>query len=183
MTTDDRSFGGHVRTSLQLLSSQGELGKVVGPGLISALAQSEAGGLSIENIRRGMLVLTSDATAAMTVDASTSGFAALSTPLSGEMMLSGRPLMVMVAGIVSVAGGGIMYLDVQVRRQSVTGLTTGLPGCFTASASAVGVNGWWPVVGLTPGRATVELVADAITGDGSIYVDSGKGLSLLAVEL
>ena len=155
----------------------------LGPANANATAQQTGGGIGIQNIRRGVLSVTLGGLGSnITVTHGTSGFAALSTPLQGEVYLSGRPLLVMVQGVIGAGASGSIALSVTVRGVDIVGTANGLPGTYTALA-AQGVCGFKVVTNPAPGRAVVAVTADATTADGAVYVDGDNSLELLAVEL
>lgn len=164
------------------MASDGQLAKLIGPANAAADAQGTASGLGIENIRRGVLSVSLTGLGSAITVTHSAGFGVLSTPLSGEMQLTGRPLRIDVAGIGLAGTSGEVRLSVRMRGELLD--DTGLPGAYWNSSSAIGpLVGWILVPAPMRGRATIEVVAAATTADGTIYVNGGNRLDLLAVEL
>jgi len=183
----DGGIGRIIRDIATAMLRSGEAAEALGRATAGATAQRDAGGgLGIQNIRRMVAFAESAATGNMTVANATSGFASLSTPLRLQTFLSGRPVMVLVTGKVSpgTASASISF-DVKMRGVSVTGLSTGLPGCYVyGSTNPLGVMGFWPVMTPEAGEANFEVTADAVTADGTIYVGAGAdALALMVIEL
>ncbi len=182
----DGGLGYVVRDIVNGMLRSAEVSEGIGPATAGALVQRDApGGLGIQNIRRMVAFAKTTATASMTVVHGTSGFAPLSTPLTLETFLSGRPVIVLVTGKVGTGAAGSVTLDVKMRGASITGLTTGLPGCYVFnSTDPLGVTGFWPVMAPAPGAARFEVTADAVTSSGTIYVGAGNDtLALMVIEL
>lgn len=171
------------------MAADGQLAKLIGPANAAADAQNTASGLGIQNVRRCVALATLGGGSNVTVANATAGFAPLSTPLSVDVVLSGRPLVVFVAGKISAGNGGDLKLSVRLRGQEITGLDEGIPGLYhsngTGGLSPQGVSGFWPVLSPGEGRATIDVVADATTADGFVYVApaTSNAALLLVFEL
>lgn len=157
----------------------GKFAEDLGPARASANAQSAGGGLGIENIRRGVgrAVLTDTGG---TIMVPVGGFAALSTPLRLEMVLSGRPLRVEVSGLFTAVSGGTIILDILLRGVSMSGVANGV--AYTNINAVVPFHGFELAMAPAPGRATIEVVASAATGAGSLYADGNNRVILAATE-
>lgn len=177
-------FDRSVRDALARLARAGELSEIIGGGAAGALAQDTAGGLGIQNIRRcvGFTTLTGLG-ANMTVAHATSGFAALSTPVSLEVSLSGRPLLIVAGLTVSAGASGVIMANFLLRKTLVTSAPNGAPGGYRASTTIEAIVPWWIVMSPSAGKASIDLVMDATTANGTVYADASNVIALAAVEL
>lgn len=179
------AFTDQVLSVVTRAARAGTLGDIIGQAAASADAHKRGGGISIDRIRRGVARSTiSGLGANITVPAATSGFASLSTPLSLDIVLSGRPLFITAAITAEAAATGVLLVNFKLRGVLVTSDASGLPGGYlTDNASTAGLTPWWLEMNPAPGQATVELVADAGTADGTIYADVNNTAVLAAWEL
>ena len=174
----ERSFDSRVEEIGRRLM-RNELARLVGPANADATAQDSGSGLGIQNIRRGVgRASLSGLGAAITVSAT--NFAALSTPLRLEMVLSGRPLSVTLTGLCAAGSGGFLVIDVRLRGVSITGTGQGLH--YTNTTAIIGFTGFEEVLAPAPGPADLEVVAFRNTANGTIYADSVNRLVLVAKE-
>ena len=173
------SFGSAFRDNLERYARGPDFANMVGPANASANAQQTGDGLGIQNIRRGVArAAITTLGANITVTATSHG--ALSTRLTLDMFLSGRPLEVTLSGIAAAGSGGELSMDVLLRGTSITGTTNGL--LYTAATDALQLTGHEIVLAPAPGRATLEVVAKRGIADGTIFVTSDR-LVLTAKEL
>lgn len=157
----------------------GQASQVFGPANANAEAQGSADGIGIQNVRRGLLrVALTGLGGNVTVSSTT--FASLSTVLSGDMVLSGRPLRVAVAGVAAAGSGGALAIDVLLRGASITGVSNGI--AYTGSTNDLGFHGEEVVMAPGPGRATLEVVARRATADGTIYTTGTANRLVLIAE-
>lgn len=167
------------------------LGQMIGPALAGEYAARAGGPLGMHNVNWPWLYTTLTGLGGnITVTAATSGFAVLSTPLKGTIVLHdagrgrSRGLAVLVAGTISAgAAGNEIALSATIRGVEVTGLRNGIPGLYTQLATPQGVMGFHVERDLPAGDCEVEVVADAFTTDGTIHVGTLNTLALLALEL
>jgi len=162
------------------------LGQMIGRANANADAQSSGDGLGIENIRRGRVHKEINQAANITVTAGSVGvFNSLSTPLTADIVLSGRPLMVFLTGKAYGASGDFC-MDVNLRGSSISGgRISGMVGTYLSGLTGgVGFTAFEVVESPAPGRATLEAVACASGVNWTIYVVTGdNALILSAVEL
>lgn len=157
------------------------LGQALGRANASSTAQTSGDGLGIENLRRGVLsVLSSGADTTVTAGAA-DVWTPLDTPLEGDIYLSGRPLLLMVNVIISNLGG-VTSVSLLLRGDEVTGRHNGIVA--TSATTLDTHSGFWLVAAPAPGIAHVEMVANAITANGTVATDAAyNATALLAVEL
>ncbi len=171
------AFREAIRAEVDAYMRGPSLRQSLGRGNASALAQQTAEGIGIDQVRRmvASTVLT-DQGAALTVAFGGADYEPLSTPLSLDVMLSGRPVLIVLSGIFS-AVGGVLRVGARLRGDFVLlgGSYTGdNPSSFTATGL---------VTAPAAGRATIDIVAIASTADGTIFVDAENALQLIAMEL
>lgn len=183
--TDGRQDG--LRDWLSQVSSIGELARMVGRANASATAQTTSAGLGMENIRRCVastfVVPAADVTVTQGV-----GFAALSTPVQLDVVLSGRPIRIYVAASAVTAGSAIggVHLSALLRGTEVTGRVNGIPGCsWYSTGSRTGLSGEHIVTAPAPGQATIKVAAMAVTTDATIWGGTANeyGVYLSITEL
>lgn len=177
-TGPDPTFDSRVEDVVRRVVRQ-EAAQLIGRTNAAADAQSSGQGVGIQNVRRGVgRAQLSGLGSPITVSATS--FAALSTPLVLDMVLSGRPLSVTLTGLAAAGAGGLLVIDVLLRGVSVTGTGQGIH--FTNSTSILGFTGFEEVMEPGPGPARLEVVAARGTADGTIYADSVNRLVLVAKE-
>lgn len=180
------AFTDQVLSVVTRAARAGTLGDIIGQAAASADAHKRGGGISIENIRRGVATASIGNLAAnITVPSATSGFASLSTVLSLEIFLTGRPLRIEAGFLAEAGGGGVLAVNFKLREALVaaTGSSPAPGGYLVAASGTSGMTPWWIEMAPSPGRATVELVADAGTADATIYADANNVAVLAAWEL
>jgi hypothetical protein len=168
------SFDNRVRTLLR-----NELPSIMGRQNASAYAQQGNGGASIANIRRGvgkaeLIGLGSNITVSAT------SYAALSTPLTLSVWLSGRPVRVSLTAIVGNGASGSIDLDVKLRGTSIT---TGGHLISTNQTHIGTVHAEETVMEPAAGLALFEVVALRATANATIYVQSTNRIVLTVTEL
>ena len=155
-----------------------ELPQLAGRQNASPYAQRVGSGLGIQHVTRGvgraeLIGLGSNITVSAT------SYAALSTPLMLQMVLSGRPLRVGLRVILAPGSSGSMDLDVNLRGRSITGgrlLSTNQQHISTLYAEET-------VMQPDPGDSVLEVVALRATANGTIYVQGTNSIVLTAEEL
>lgn len=182
-TGPDQTFDSRVEEIVRRVV-RAEAARLVGPAPAEAAAQESGRGLGIQNIRRAVLSVSSEASSNMTVAHATSGFASLSTPLKGSLVLSGRPLLVLVQGLFAAGGGGSLRIDVSLRGVRISGLSHGLTSGYTEGTSAQGKTIFGFSRSPESGPAELEVLADATTADGTVFnVLADYVLTMTAMEL
>lgn len=180
-TGPDPTFDSRVEEIVRRVA-RAELARLAGPAAAEARAQERGGGLGIENIRRGVGYAELTALGAnITVAAATSGFAGLSTPLAVEVVLSGRPIVIKGSLVASNSGGGALALDFLLRGERAVGGSSG--AAYNNASGFFPMYPWAFLPAPSPGPARVELVADAYTGDATIYADADNHVRLLVMEV
>lgn len=166
--------------SLSSIFRSGQAAQVLGAANANATAQRSADGIGIQNVRRGVMwVVLSGLGGNVTITSAT--FSALSTPLAGDIYLSGRPLRVSLGATAAWASsGGSFALDILLRGVSITGIANGI--YFDSSPNGRGFHAQGLVVSPSPGRARIEVTGKA-TGTGTIATDASNSLVLVAEEL
>lgn len=173
-----------IRQELERMLRGGEFGQILGKANANALAQQGGIGLGIQNVRRGVLWVESQGIGTLTVTAATAGFSALQEPVKGTIVLSGRPLLVVVSGTITGGVGGDIVLSVLLRGAEITGLANGIPGTYAGAQFTMGLTGLWIIPAPTAGTAELEVVADARGANATIYNDiTDNRVTLLALEL
>lgn len=157
------------------------LGGQIGRARADSMAQESASPIGIENVRRGLLVVTLGNLGA-NISVPVGGYAALSTALRGRMMLSGRPLAIAIAGNFASGASGNIGISARVRGAEVTGGVALPPGAGTNSTAVVPFHFVWTLTEPTPGDALIEVVARAAVAAGTIGADANYRIILTAVE-
>ncbi len=179
LTGPDPTFDSRVEEVVRRMMRV-ELERLAGPASAEARAQSAGGGIGIQNIRRcvGRSAL---AGLGANVTVSATSYAALSTPLRLDLVLSGRPLKVAIAGGVAAGSGGAIFLDVTMRGARISGATNGLASCDSTTGETI--YGTDYVMEPGSGPATLEVVAFRLTSNGLVLADASNRFVLLAEEL
>jgi hypothetical protein len=174
-------FTEQVRAVLARQGRSGELADMFGRQPANAEVQKQGGGLGIEHIRRGVAkAVVGGLGAEITVSAT--AFAPLTTPLSLEMWLSGRPLEVMVSGLWSVGTNGVLVLDILLRGVSMAdAAVNGV--AYSSVGGVLQFKGYALAMNPPPGRATIEVLAMRATANGTIYAGADNAVTLTAKEL
>lgn len=179
-TNRERGLRDIIRETLAGYLRGGEFGQMLGKARASADAQTSADGIGIDRIRRGVgKAVVGGLGSDITVSATS--FAALSTPVRLEMVLSGRPLRVAFTCLASTGASGIVSFDIHLRGESVSdGNINGI--AYTDISGVMPFHSEEIVMAPTPGRAVVELVARRETSDATVYAGSNNRVTLTAVE-
>lgn len=148
-------------------------------------AQASGDGIGIQNVRRGTLFaeLTGQASSVAVPSGELGAFAPLATQLRGQIVCSGRPLLVKVAGITQAGTGGRVALTVAMNGRDLVGRLHGLPGTYNDRVAPVGVVGVWFVPAPPAGEVTIEVWANATNAAATIYVTTGNTLLLVCLEV
>lgn len=170
-----------VSSELEWLIASGEFARMVGRQPANAKAYS--GGsttFAIGNVARsvGRAAL---AGLGGNVTVSATSFGSLSTPLTLEVDLTGRPLKVTASGAIASGAGGFIFIDITLRGVRVSGATNGL--AFSDRTASEVVTAVEMVESPDPGPAVLEVVAFRTIADGFILADGSNRFVLLAEEL
>lgn len=174
----ERTFDSRVEEIVRRIVRQ-EAARLVGAQPAEADAQSTGGGLGIQNIRRGLLFESASAgNTALTVGSS---WLSLTYPVTGEIYLSGRPLLLLLKVLVEGAGGGYGHASVTLRGTEVTGSANGMT---YQGPSLIGSQvGLWVVESPLAGLAKLEVVGRAGGAGATLYQTAADPIHLIAVEL
>ena len=161
-----------------------ELARLVGPANADQNAQQAGGGLGIQNIRRGVMFLTSDTTSDTTVaPGSLDVWTSVLGNLAGTMYLSGRPLLILVSSVLNAGVSTDIKISATLRGVEVTGRHHGM--ALSEDTTFNSRSGFYVVTAPDSGPADLELVASCVGSNNSI-VGTGNTYNptvLLAVEL
>lgn len=182
MPAPDRRGGGRAAPWVDHLESvmrTGEMARLVGRANAGPRAHVGGGPLGIDQVRR---CIAAERLTGLGADITVSGisFAALSTPLRAEVVLTGRPITVEVSGVYNAGTSGVLSLDVLLRGVSMSGATNGV--AYTQSTAPGSFHGSERDMAPTPGPATIEVVARRETANGVIYANAGNRVLLLVTE-
>lgn len=159
----------------------GALGQALGPAAASPTAQGNGQGIGIQNIRRGLLYL--EAAGASDNAITATSYAPLpATPLSGDLVCSGRPVTVEIGGsAASIGTAPSLRVSVTMDGAEITGRVTGL--FYTEAASVQTWSGRPKIIVPNPGTHTFALVAHVPSGSATIKADANNGLCLMVREV
>lgn len=148
-------------------------------------AQTTGDGVGIQNVRRGSLAveLTAQASNVSVPSGELGAFGPLSPRLRGQLVCSGRPLLIKVAGITQAATGGRVALTVAINGRDLVGRLHGLPGTYNDRVAPVGIVGVWFVPAPPAGEVTVEVWANATNAAATVFVTTGNTLLLVCLEV
>lgn len=182
MSERDRRGGGRGPwvAHLENVLRTGEIGRLLGRANAGPRAHVNGGGVGVDQIRRCIArVAVGGQAGEVTVTSTT--YAPLPThPLSVEVVLTGRPVTIDVAGVANAGASGVLAIDVLLRGESISGVANGIH--YTASSTPLGFKGGDRVMAPAPGRAVVEVVAKRATADGTIYTGADNRIVLLVTE-
>lgn len=155
-----------------------ELPEIAGAQNAGYFAQQGNGGLGIQHIRRGVAKAALENMGSNVTVSQTTTAAALTTPLTLQMFLSGRPIRVVLTGILGAGASGALTLDVKLRGASITlnRMIYTSSGVFTHTGEEI-------VMAPAPGYALFEVVGFRDTSDATIYTTGPNRLVLTVVEL
>jgi hypothetical protein len=172
---------GSVLEAIRNVFRSGPVGSWLPRGKVEAFAQNDGTGIGIENIRRGYAKAVVGPLGS-SINVTSTSWAPLSTPLKMEMVLSGRPLEVVVAGLWEGGTASNLLGDVLLRGVSITKNANGI-AFINESPNAVSFVAYEVVDAPASGPATIEFVAKTSSNPGLIYADANNRIVLTAKEV
>lgn len=181
MSERDRRGGGRAPwvDYVDGLLRSSRLGALVGKANAAPMAHLQGGPLGIDSVRRAVAAARLSETGT-DVTVSATAFEPLDQPLRAEVLLTGRPVTVEVAGVFQAGVSGTLVLDVQIGGTSVSGVGNGI--AWTQSNAPTLFHGVERVMAPRAGRTVVEVVAKRATANGTVYCGTANRVLLLVTE-